>query len=530
MAPAKCRSRSAHSLLDLCRGAEYSVLFGRSRPDDADAAAEPDYFRDLNLGQVVARVAGEGDPFTLTPLFQQLHGDRDVIALRQGVFANLSRPEVRSVCDTFISHMSRALASADGVERMHATVLAHRWQVRAAEQYCLAVTGVVSGLEAARPDATALNQAHAWLRTYQGSGPFQDLEQWSSALQARMRQVCYDVFIRAEQVRVGAYADERAFERDVVDTFGRFRPGEKADVTPQPAEPGDYDPVRERIVELVAKLQPGVFADAESFCATHGSFFDPTVVLLYRELQFYLAYLDLVQPLEDSGLAICGRPDVGSDDFTVTDTFDLALALQLRAGHRVDDVVANDVAMNGDERTLVVTGPNQGGKTTMARTVGQLHHLAALGCPVPGRDVRLAVVDRIFTHFDQAEVVSTQGSKLEGDLRRVGRILGEATSRSLVILNETFSSTTVEDARELGERVLARLRDIECRCVFVTFIDELSRLDEHTVSMASSVDEEDPTVRTFRVVRRRADGRAYAASLAAKYHLTYDDLRQRIGS
>lgn len=517
-----------HALLDLCRGAQYSLLFGRSRPDKADSADEPDYFRDLNLGQVVARVAGEGDAFTLTPLFQFLPADRDVIALRQGVFADLSRPEVRSLCDDFTDHMRRALASADGVERMHAAVHANRWQLRAAEQYCLAVTGIVAALEAARPAAAALNEAHGWLKSYQGSGPFRDLEQWSSALQDRMRQVRHDVFIRAEQVRVGSYADERAYERDVVDTFGRFRPGKKADVTPKPAEPADYDPVRDGIVELVAKLQPGVFVDAERFCATHGSFFDPTVALLYRELQFYLAYLDHVRPLEESGLAICGQPDVDSDDFTASDTFDLALASQLRANHRAGDVVGNDVALCGDERTLVVTGPNQGGKTTLARTVGQLHHLAALGCPVPGRDVRLAVPDRIFTHFDQAEVVSTQGSKLEEDLRSVSLILGRATSRSLVILNETFSSTTVADARELGERVLARLSEIGCRCVFVTFVDELSRLDEHTVSMASTVDEDDPTVRTFRVVRRRADGRAYAASLAAKYHLTYDELTGRI--
>lgn len=519
-----------HALLDLCRSAEYSVLFGRSRPDNADAADEPDYFRDLNLGQVVAQVAGEGDAFTLAPLFHVLPDDREVVALRQGVFDDLSRPEVRSLCDDFTDHMRRALASADGVEQMHAAVHAHRWQVRAAEQYCLAVTGIVAALDAAGPVATALTQLHGWLETYRSSGQFRDLEETSSAVQSGMRQVRYNVFIRAGQVRVGSYADERAYEQDVGGTFDRFRPGEKTDAIAKAVQPGDYDPIRDRIVELVARLQPRVFAEAESFCAAHGSFFDPTVVLLYRELKFYLGYLDLVRPLEDGGLVICARPDAESDDFAATETFDLALALQLRADHRLDDVVANDVALTGDERSLVVTGPNQGGKTTLARTVGQLHHLAALGCPVPGRDVRLAVPDRIFTHFDQAEVLSTQGSKLEEDLRSVDRILGAATSRSLVILNETFSSTTVADARELGQRVLRRLSEIGCRCVFVTFVDELSRLDEHTVSMASTVDEDDPSVRTFRVVRRRADGRAYAASLAAKYHLTYAELTGRIGS
>lgn len=137
-------------------------------------------------------------------------------------------------------------------------------------------------------------------------------------------------------------------------------------------------------------------------------------------------------------------PDVDTESFTATSTYDLALALRMNAIHRVGDVVTNDVEMTREERLLVVTGPNQGGKTTMARTIGQLHHLTRVGCPVPGRDVQVPLVDDIFTHFDRAEVVSTRGSKLEEDLRRVASILAATTPRTLVILNETFSCPIAE--------------------------------------------------------------------------------------
>jgi len=64
----------------------------------------------------------------------------------------------------------------------------------------------------------------------------------------------------------------------------------------------------------------------------------------------------------------------------------------------------------------------------------------------------------------------------------------------------------------------------------VTFIDEFASLAESTVSMMSTVDEDDAMRRTFLVVRRPADGLAYAATLAQKHRLGYDTLKERLGS
>jgi DNA mismatch repair ATPase MutS len=107
-------------------------------------------------------------------------------------------------------------------------------------------------------------------------------------------------------------------------------------------------------------------------------------------------------------------------------------------------------------------------------------------------------------------------------------MIDQATGRSIVVMNESFASTTSEDQLLLGRRILERLIGMDVLAVYVTFIDELSRLGPSVVSMLSMVAPDNPAQRTFKVLRRPADGRAYAMVLAEAHGLSYAAVTARL--
>ena len=506
-----------------------SLLFNKD-PGESGLGHPSDrsFFSDLNLDQLIDAISGDREEreLILSLLYGQLH-DSDSIRFRLEIFRDLEDQELFGEIQQLVELLGRVRLHLAQLDKMHSKFQREGWFLNAVSIYCDVIHRLRKCLDAAPLRSRGLLQFRSFLTAYADSSTFSELATESRHQKDVLGEICYCVRIRGNRVEVSRYHDEADYSAEVLATFERFKQGSVKDYRVRYRGWPGMNHVGEQILDLVARLFPEEFAALDDYCERRRDFFAKAVRTFEREVQFYLAFLEYIKPLRVAGLSFC-YPETSeeSKEIFASDTFDLTLAKKLVGDGRA--VVTNEFSLSGQERIFVVSGPNQGGKTTFARMFGQLHHLASIGCPVPGTAARLFLFDQLFTHFEREEDLVRMTGKLEDDLVRIREVLEVATSKSILIMNEMFTSTTLSDAQFLGKKVMQKVIDLDLLCVYVTFVDELASMGDSVVSMLSTIVPGNPAERTYKVVRGPADGLAYALAIAEKYDLTYDRLSRRL--
>ncbi len=506
----------------------FQSILAPETTDMVEVPAAPDFFVDLKLDYVIDIITADRQEYNLKPFFYAPLAEIDTIVYRQEVMKDLKSTGLFRNIEAFVAQMRNMHKYLNRAEKLYYKYEKEGWFLEGVNIYCGAINHLLDDLSRANVGSRGLLAFRDYLADYVGSQSFASLLADTEKLKASLSAVRYTLLLKDNWITVRNYESEIDYSDEVETIFSTFLKEPHKDYK---AEFPDISPgmnhVEAHVLDYVVQHYNDVFTMLDHFCEIHSNYVNQMMVRFEREIQFYLAYLEYMETLKCAGLHFC-YPQITDTDKEIYDYegFDLALAHKLVTAN--SPIVCNDFYLTSKERIYVVSGPNQGGKTTFARTFGQLHYLAGLGYPVPGREARLFLFDKLFTHFEKEENIETLHGKLQDDLVRIHSILNQATSQSIIIMNEIFTSTTAEDALFLGKKILGKITELGALCVYVTFVDVLTSLNDTIVSMVSTIMPGNLNLRTYKIIRNAANGLAYALSIAEKHGLTYSRLQERL--
>ncbi len=276
-----------------------------------------------------------------------------------------------------------------------------------------------------------------------------------------------------------------------------------------------------RMVNALARLHPEAFLAFREFYTSCAGSFDESILSYRFELDFYLEALKLMDRIRAAGLPLCWPVISHEKVIELRELYDISLLLKEGV-----IIIPNDAHFSASEPFFFLTGANGGGKTTYLRALANAVVLCLSGCPVCAREAVISPLDNVFTHFPQDERFEADG-RYADEQRRVGEILDAHNGNSLILLNETYSTTNEELAVSSTLELTEKLKGSGSFTLYITHQHGLESANVPFLSVI--VDQDDQNRRTYRIARRLEAEGSYAADILRRYGLDEESLLRRFG-
>lgn len=247
------------------------------------------------------------------------------------------------------------------------------------------------------------------------------------------------------------------------------------------------------------------------------------------EFIYYIRFAEFISANMERGFNFCEAqlPENAAESMDAKDFYNLKLAL---SKENQDEIVCNDLKFDNEHTIYILTGANRGGKTTITQAVGLLFVLAQGGIYVPASSFCYRPVDCIYTHFPADEDKTMDLGRLGEECVRFKEIYFGCTKDSLLLLNETFSTTSFEEGFYIAKDSVRALLKRQVRTIYNTHMHKLAAdVDEINkescgIKAASLIMKNDGGKRSFKVEVACPEGLSYARDIAEKYGVTYEML------
>ncbi len=400
------------------------------------------------------------------------------------------------------------------------------------KQIKLASESSSSGMENVRKasGSRGLSQLYDSLQEYRASEEFTSLKADVEEMREELKKLHFQFELKQNKLILHDVYDERDARQEFMERCGMHESKERREDAPAQMQSPFPNIVELKEFEglLLSMLhQPykDVFKKFKDFEKKHEDCIRPELLQFEEEIQVYLAAHQFFDEMREYGFSFVKAESL-SGDWELRGNYDAALACKY--SFTPEKVITNDSVLTADEHFYVISGPNQGGKTTFARAVGQAVWFHQMGFPVPGTYARLPVFSSLLTHFPQEEEFGSGAGKLKEELERMQPMMEEDRRGGFVILNELFTTATSYDALIMGERIIKSFLERGFDGIYVTHFHKLADCDPRIVSLVAQVEDTDEKKRTYRICRAKAKGIAYAQTFAEKYRLSYEEVLERV--
>lgn len=475
-------------------------------------------FQDLNIDQIIDFIAQDWGDET-KELFYQLPGDYENEKYRKDFYGELLSLDLTDVFDEYLKLMQFRSICAKNADEVEEKLQKQIWFLRETDAYVTAIEKLSAALSDKDFSSEAFLLLKGKLREYKSSTHYGDLLEACRKYMAKLKGFRLTLDYENDRITLSESKGKYEYENQLKELFP------KSDYAIKSPFVSDLNMsyLENRVIDMFKKKNKDFFLDISAYNKVFKDYLDETFLLLEKEIKYYLSFYQFMKKMEAKNFSFC-RPTLDKSNINAEGLYDLALAcLSLESGKAVVD---NDINMFEGEKFLILTGPNQGGKTTFARSLGQLVYFSKMGLYVPAKAASLPSFESILTHFSVEESVESGKGKLMDELSRLKPMMEDTKSSAFVVINELFTTAANYDAVEMGKKVLQYFTAKDCRGIYVTHLGELSSCCEGLVSMRALLDE--GKKQTFKVARGDYEDFTGPNGLVEKYGLSYEKIMDRL--